>query len=917
MYAGKADKIASSIKLTVAIVALLAIGIGVAGAQCEGCPKSPEDYRVKQFWYQGKLVDKIIVPGRPPQDYRARAVQLPQMRPAQDGYPPQQVEVLPNSPALDWSYGCAPTSAAMIFGYYDNVLYPSMYSGPTNGGVFPMTNASWGEGECPLSATHQGYDGLLLRGHVDDYWIADGDPGPDPFLIYGWPEHTHADCTADFMGTNQSEFGMSDGATAYYFNNDGTPLEDFTGDEPTGRDGCHGMRLFAESRGYTVQTNFNQYIWGYGGNTEGFTFTDFQREIDAGRPVMILVTGHAMVGFGYDSTQTPPLVYIHDTWDHADHEMEWAGSYNGMQHYAVSVFRVMPPPPPTITIMSPRDGELIHVGTPTIIARIVSESANYLVDESAGVDPNSIVLKLDGVEVTDCNFDNTTGLLTWTPSTPLAQTSHMITLDASDNDGKAADQATCNFRIVVPTIDDGLHMFSLPYTYAADQMPTPSELLGLAENEIKLARWWPEDSAYNKHHIYPDDFASFLPPDARGPTPVVASPPAGLGYFLSIPRRAQLNITGQALDQVDSYQIRLSYTYDPPQGWNMIGCPFTRPVDWGSVYFITNGQRQSLREAVAAGVTDGVLFGYHSTASGGYYDFPTDPFTAIMEPFEGYWVHVWEDTTLLIYSPQVGVSRTDKHEEQAQTPDSGWQVQIVATAGADCDPANYVGVHGKASDNYDPGLDIGKPPPVVNTVRAYIPHYQWQRHSGAYARDLRAAQADKHSWDVEVSCPLSDTEVTVQWPRLNASVPQEWQFILEDLDSGQQVFMRTSNGYTFTTGSSGEIRHLRLVAYKDKGDSVLTVSGVSAQAAPGGGAVITYALSQPGTVTGQIRNISGILIRQFAEQRTSGGQVEMLLWDGRNSHGSRVPAGTYLARITARNSNGQTVQAIRPFTISP
>ena len=157
----------------------------------------------------------------------------------------------------------------------------------------------------------------------------------------------------------------------------------------------------------------------------------------------------------------------------------------------------------------------------------------------------------------------------------------------------------------------------------------------------------------------------------------------------------------------------------------------------------------------------------------------------------------------------------------------------------------------------------------------------------------------------------------MQWPRLNASVPREWQFILEDLDSGQQVFMRTSNGYTFTTGSGGEVRHLRLVAYKNKGDSVLIVSGVSAQAAPGGGAVITYALSQPGTVTAQVRNISGILIRQFAEQRTSGGQVEMLLWDGRNSHGSRVPAGTYLARITGYNTEGQTVQAIRPFTISP
>ena len=81
---------------------------------------------------------------------------------------------LPNAPAFDWAFGCSATAAAMLMGYYDNSGYSNMYDGPANGGFYSLTNAVWGAGECPLSATHQGYDSLSTRGHTDDYWVAYG-----------------------------------------------------------------------------------------------------------------------------------------------------------------------------------------------------------------------------------------------------------------------------------------------------------------------------------------------------------------------------------------------------------------------------------------------------------------------------------------------------------------------------------------------------------------------------------------------------------------------------------------------------------------------------------------------------------------------------------------------------------------------
>jgi hypothetical protein len=213
----------------------------------------------------------------------------------------------------------------MAAGYYDNHGYPDMYTGPTNAGIMPMNNSCWGtvdingenRAQCPLSATRNTLDGRTTSGHVDDYWILMDNPGPDPFITNGWTEHTYGDCTGDYMGTNQSMVANTDGATTFYFYPDGSPLYNFTGYEPETRDGCHGLRDFYVSRGYTVVQNYSQFIYGYNNNTLGFTFEQFQQEIDNGRPVLIQVTNHTMLGYGYDIEGS--IVYIHDTWDYSNH----------------------------------------------------------------------------------------------------------------------------------------------------------------------------------------------------------------------------------------------------------------------------------------------------------------------------------------------------------------------------------------------------------------------------------------------------------------------------------------------------------------------------------------------------------------------------------------------------------------------
>jgi hypothetical protein len=289
---------------------------------------TPEHYIKKRYTdSSGKEVVQIVVPGKKPAHLR--------MPPAQKA--PGDV-LLNNVPAYDWSFGCSATSAAMMAGYYDITRYPAIYTGPANGGIAPMDNSGWGtaviNGEtrslCPLSATRLGLDGRSTRGHVDDYWIIYGSEDPDPYISNGWTQHGYGDCTGDFMKTNQSAYGNSDGSTIYTFWVDGGPYG-----EASEGDGNYGLKLFFESRGCQVTGFYNQYIQGYNGLANGFTFSDYTQMIDLGMPVLIQLSGHTMLGLGYNLTGNKVL--LHDTWDYSLHEMTWGGSYGGMQHYAVSV----------------------------------------------------------------------------------------------------------------------------------------------------------------------------------------------------------------------------------------------------------------------------------------------------------------------------------------------------------------------------------------------------------------------------------------------------------------------------------------------------------------------------------------------------------------------------------------------------
>jgi hypothetical protein len=429
-------------------------------------------------------------------------------------------------PSSDWTYGCSATAAGMIFGYYDRIGYSNMYTGPANGGICPLDNLGQGtktdpintsypaSGSCHIIATEQGLDGISTSGHVDDYWISYGAPGPDPWKTMSinegfesWPptgwintgwlnssygfahsgdqwafswsagdtlttstidfnksniqlsfwyaaenmgnsmtlevyidettllwsnidfthstyikeiidlssysgshtisfvaqtdgfygqmlddiqlvmydsedEHQWQKCTADFLGTNQWKWDTDgggierneDGATSLWMFTTPIKMYDYIPKASYGLPQtalAHGLRLFAESRGYQLVWNtsalnatafLNDMVITYGAyevytqltsvnGGEGFSYSDYKKEIDNGYPVMIQLEGHSMVGIGYDESKGK-YIHFYDTWDNEVHTMLWGTSYAGMPQKAVTIIHLEPVEEPSIPFLS-------------------------------------------------------------------------------------------------------------------------------------------------------------------------------------------------------------------------------------------------------------------------------------------------------------------------------------------------------------------------------------------------------------------------------------------------------------------------------------------------------------------------------------------------------------------------------------
>lgn len=91
------------------------------------------------------------------------------------------------------------------------------------------------------------------------------------------------------------------------------------------------------------------------------------------------------------------------------------------------------------------------------------------------------------------------------------------------------------------------------------------------------------------------------------------------------------------------------------------------------------------------------------------------------------------------------------------------------------------------------------------------------------------------------------------------------------------------------------------------------ISNLAISPSGNGAYAITFNLDIQATVTGEIMNLSGRLMRKFADNVQKPSGANALAWDGKNSSGARLSRGNYTVKITATSASGGSTSASKIF----
>lgn len=430
-----------------------------------------------------------------------------------------------------------------------------------------------------------------------------------------------------------------------------------------------------------------------------------------------------------------------------------------------------------------------------------------------------------------------------------------------------------NFSVrSIRTFPTGLQLISLPWDYPAAD---PADLLGANPATFKMAAWEPRVDQYALYPSTPADRFRL-----------------GSGYWIKLDEVRELTREGIEADDVFELPLKAGAS-----GWNLVGDFFLQPIDFFSLQVRDrNGVVRSMQQAMAAGLVRSPLFAF---TLGGYAT------SAVAEPYIGYWLNVGQDVTV------IGDRLTDTlaADEPATaaavvSPEGGWLMPLVVSSGQMQDASTWVGCAAAATDAFDAGLDMLKPPPVDMSGMVYA---ATAGAAGAQAVDVRAA-GGATVWTLNVQGPAGE-KVSLRWPEMS-EVPADVRPVLVDTATGRSVYMRTTQSYEFTAREDARAFEIRL----SDGTGALAVS-VPAARSTAAGAEISYTLSADAQVEVRVLNIAGRTIDTLVDGDLQTAGTQRLTWDGVSARGTRAPNGTYLVVVGARAADGQQTQAIGTLSL--
>ncbi|HLK57056.1 MAG TPA: hypothetical protein VKU00_10850 [Chthonomonadaceae bacterium] len=497
------------------------------------------------------------------------------------------------------------------------------------------------------------------------------------------------------------------------------------------------------------------------------------------------------------------------------------------------------------------------------------------------------------------------------------------------------------FTIEIPTpptitlksnkVTDGLfEMKSFPLNFAGN---TPSQVLGLPipnpangiSPEIDVLQWDPLSAHYVSQNTWIPGFGYWVrynPPDT---TVTTTSFPINAAKYPPL--------DGSTAPTTSDYRV----TY--PQGWNQIGDPYIYEYTFSETQVFDNDTLDIQDLPTAADPSHlwvlPAVYSYDSSDPD-----PTqwqyrlfDNFGFQMIPGQSYWIRVNKPNLLFIYrgSDSIGASvgraaliGVGMGSGLGRGTLNNWRLQLNAKGATSKDSLAYIGVAPQATDRSDT-FKLPKPPTMNPSVSLNIVHTDWNANNGNYAQDLRSAAAGAKTWNLTLTSPKPNEQVTVTWPSIASSVPKDYYLTLIDTDTNERHDLRTTSSYVVNTGPSST-RHFQIEAFQRS--AATTVAIMSFDVVPNSGGkgatgvrsvAIHYTLSNMADTHINIRDGQGRTIRTLTTTTTrsaTNGGVGDTVWDIKDQKGVNLPGGVYNAELVAVGTNGQTSRQVKPIIIT-
>lgn len=365
----------------------------------------------------------------------------------------------------------------------------------------------------------------------------------------------------------------------------------------------------------------------------------------------------------------------------------------------------------------------------------------------------------------------------------------------------------------------------------------------------------------------------------------------GRGYWVKPTTAISNDIAGTQVAPTVGFDLSIG------SGWTMVGNPYAAALPWANLGVAAGGSVNDY-----GFIYDRSIGGYRPVAEVSGFGFITS-----IPDGAGFWMYSTTARSVRV-NPLTTTTAAADESNELSLADGDYVIAIQASSAGCTDSCGAAGIV-KAAAMLPNGGQLINPPAIGAGIDMYFVSDDGQKLS----YDLRSTATNVETWQFEVVNTLGDMPVTIALPDLSG-VPSDKQVTLVDTATGERLYARTMQAYTYQS-IAGQSRRFALEV-SSRTNAPLAISGVSAAQASSGNVAVTYSLSAPATVSMRVMNISGREVKVVTSGTIAASGVNNEVWNLTNSAGARVPAGRYLISINAVTASGQQTQGIVPVQVS-